>query len=133
MINTTCVIGNWVHSNSHVFNVRIHQLINNVAGSQIRSLYSISYIDKIVAHTELSYITTKGVAQRIRHHLSSRHCDVFVYISLEKELIILIVPTNGLPTQSEVTPIWLWPYTIKVWPCMFCTLYCVYLQNISIY
>lgn len=71
-------------------------------GSQIRSLYSMLYTDRIVSNSEIPYVTTKDIADHLRHHLSNRQCNVFVYISIEKDLIILILPSNKFPSHDEV-------------------------------
>lgn len=70
------------------------------------------YANKIVSHSDIPYITTKDLAAHLQHHVSSRLCTLYVYISFEKEVVLLIVPTNALPTQDEV---YIWVLFIDIY------------------
>lgn len=72
-------------------------------GAQIKSLYSTKYINTMISSSDLMYITTKDIATHIGHHLSNKHCSVYVYISFEKELVILLLPSSKTPTSMEVS------------------------------
>ncbi|XP_067932352.1 reversion-inducing cysteine-rich protein with Kazal motifs-like [Watersipora subatra] len=73
-----------------------------VCGSEIRILYSTINVDVIMAHSDIQYITVKDIAEHLRHYLTNRICSLFAYLSFEKEMVVIILPTNKYPTSKEV-------------------------------
>ncbi|XP_069500841.1 reversion-inducing cysteine-rich protein with Kazal motifs [Ambystoma mexicanum] len=47
-------------------------------------------------------ITAFDILQKIRLHISVPQCDVFGYLSIESEIVILIIPTDKHPKQLQV-------------------------------
>lgn len=47
-------------------------------------------------------ITTFDIIQKIRLHISVPQCDVFGYLSIESEIVVLIIPTGKNPKQLQV-------------------------------
>lgn len=80
-------------------------LIFWLPGTQIRTLYSQLYVDKIIQKSAIPYLTSRDIALNLQHYLSNRHCDVYTYISYENELIILILPINSNPSKDEVSAV----------------------------
>lgn len=47
-------------------------------------------------------ITVLEILQKIRMHVSVPQCDVFGYLSIESEIVILIIPVDHYPKALQV-------------------------------
>lgn len=47
-------------------------------------------------------ITVLELLQKIRMHVSVPQCDVFGYLSIESEIVILIIPVDQYPKALQV-------------------------------
>lgn len=48
-------------------------------------------------------VTVHDVLQILRLHVSVPQCDVFGYLSIDHELVVLIAPVDHQPTPLQVT------------------------------
>lgn len=48
-------------------------------------------------------VTVHDVLQILRLHVSVPQCDVFGYLSIDHELVVLIAPVDQQPTPLQVT------------------------------
>ncbi|XP_013384099.1 reversion-inducing cysteine-rich protein with Kazal motifs [Lingula anatina] len=68
--------------------------------SEIRVLYSTAMVDRSADHIEP--ITVQTVTEHLRHHVTILECDVFGYLSIEGDLVILIKAITKSPTPLQV-------------------------------
>lgn len=47
-------------------------------------------------------ITVVEILQKVRMHVSVPQCDVFGYLSIESEIVILIIPVDHYPKALQV-------------------------------
>lgn len=47
-------------------------------------------------------VTVLEILQKIRMHVSVPQCDVFGYLSIESEIVILIIPVDHSPKALQV-------------------------------
>lgn len=48
-------------------------------------------------------VTVHGILQVLRLHVSVPQCDVFGFLSIDHELVVLIAPVDQQPTPLQVT------------------------------
>lgn len=53
-------------------------------------------------------ITVLDILEKIRLHVSVPQCDVFGYLSIESEIVILIIPVDQNPKPLQVDDVTIW-------------------------
>ncbi len=66
-------------------------------------LYSSKQADRVVRDASIGPLTVANVTSVLAGEVSVTHCAVFGYISIEKDLVFLVVPTVSKPTNSQVS------------------------------
>ncbi|XP_063778841.1 reversion-inducing cysteine-rich protein with Kazal motifs [Pseudophryne corroboree] len=68
----------------------------------IRILYDKEKLDAFAKVTKKMPITIIDILQKIRLHISVPQCDVFGYLSVESEIIVLVVPVDNHPKSIQI-------------------------------
>ncbi|XP_063307994.1 reversion-inducing cysteine-rich protein with Kazal motifs [Pelobates fuscus] len=68
----------------------------------LRILFDKDKLDIFAKATSKMPITVLDILQKIRLHVSVPQCDVFGYLSMESELIVLIVPVDSHPKSIQI-------------------------------
>ncbi|XP_019630428.1 PREDICTED: reversion-inducing cysteine-rich protein with Kazal motifs-like isoform X2 [Branchiostoma belcheri] len=74
-----------------------------VCGGVLAMLYSGWYVDLVSRQASIGPITVTQVIQQLRNHVSVPQCDVFGYLSIEGDIIAIVMPVtpNTTPLQVE--------------------------------
>lgn len=73
-----------------------------LCAGMLRVLYDQEKLDTIAKVTNKKPITVLDILEKIRTHVSVPQCDVFGYLSIESELVILITPVDHLPKALQI-------------------------------
>lgn len=73
-------------------------------------------------------ITVLDILEKLRLHISVPQCDVFGYLSIESEIVILIIPVDQKPKPLQVGYILIYPTWIYI--ILVCTYFIIF--NIAI-
>nr|AIZ00509.1 reversion-inducing cysteine-rich protein with Kazal motifs [Xenopus laevis] len=68
----------------------------------LRILFDKEKLDTFATATKNTPITVMDILQKIRQHVSVPQCDVFGYLSMESDIIILIVPVDSPPKSIQI-------------------------------
>lgn len=68
----------------------------------LRVLFDKEKLDTIAKVTNKKPITVLEILQKIRMHVSVPQCDVFGYLSIESEIVILIIPVDHYPKALQI-------------------------------
>ncbi|XP_077125553.1 reversion-inducing cysteine-rich protein with Kazal motifs isoform X5 [Ranitomeya variabilis] len=68
----------------------------------LRILYDKEKLDRFAEATKKWPISILDVLHKIRHHISVPQCDVFGYLSVESEIIVLIVPVDNQTKTIQI-------------------------------
>lgn len=70
---------------------------------EIRVLYSMDLMNKVSRGAGNRAITIQDVIEVFRQQIAFVECDVFGYLSIEGDLVLLIMPITRHPTTLQVT------------------------------
>ncbi|XP_039383769.1 reversion-inducing cysteine-rich protein with Kazal motifs isoform X5 [Mauremys reevesii] len=73
-----------------------------LCAGMLRVLYDKDKLDTFAKVTNKKPITVLEVLQKIRLHVSVPQCDVFGYLSIESEIVILIIPVDQNPKPLQI-------------------------------
>uniref|UniRef100_A0A8C5ME93 Reversion-inducing cysteine-rich protein with Kazal motifs n=1 Tax=Leptobrachium leishanense TaxID=445787 RepID=A0A8C5ME93_9ANUR len=68
----------------------------------LRILFDKDKLDIFAKATSKNPITVLDILQKIRLHVSVPQCDVFGYLSMESELVVLIIPVDNQPKAIQI-------------------------------
>lgn len=74
-----------------------------VPAGEIRVLYSHVESHLAAEAAESPPVSVQDVLGIFRQHLSTRQCDVFGYLSIEGDMVILVMPITKYPTPMQVS------------------------------
>ena len=70
---------------------------------EIRILYSQKQIEKLMKGTGEGPISVQNVTETLSEHITTPQCDAFGYLSVEAELVILVIPVTHNPSPLQVS------------------------------
>lgn len=73
-----------------------------LCAGMLRVLFDKEKLDTIAKVTNKKPITVLEILQKIRMHVSVPQCDVFGYLSIESEIVILIIPVDHYPKALQI-------------------------------
>ena len=73
-----------------------------VSAGELRVLYSHQMVDQSERATGDSPLTLWQVREVIHHHVGAQQCAAFTYLSIEGDLVVLIMPVTMYPTPLQV-------------------------------
>ncbi|XP_037653547.1 reversion-inducing cysteine-rich protein with Kazal motifs isoform X2 [Choloepus didactylus] len=73
-----------------------------LCAGMLRVLFDKEKLDTIAKVTNKKPIAVLEILQKIRMHVSVPQCDVFGYLSIESEIVILIIPVDHSPKALQV-------------------------------
>ena len=76
-----------------------------VCAGEIRLLYSVTLARSLASAPtpSLPPISLHNITAAFRRHISVQQCDVFAYLSIEDDLVVLVMPTTPkTPTPLQV-------------------------------
>ena len=73
------------------------------SAGEIRVLYSHIQMHQAAVAAESEPISVQDVLGVFRQHLGSVQCDVFGYLSIEADLVVLVMPVTKYPTPIQVS------------------------------
>ncbi|KAF4798273.1 reversion inducing cysteine rich protein with kazal motif protein [Turdus rufiventris] len=73
-----------------------------LCAGMLRILYDKDKLDNFARVTNKKPITILDILEKIRLHVSVPQCDVFGYLSIESEIVILIIPVDQNPKPLQV-------------------------------
>ena len=66
-------------------------------------LYSDDLVDSIISKSDIGTVTVKDIAEHLGHLLSNAYCRIHAYLSIEAELVLLVLPVKASPSRREVS------------------------------
>ncbi|XP_068941330.1 reversion-inducing cysteine-rich protein with Kazal motifs isoform X2 [Petaurus breviceps papuanus] len=73
-----------------------------LCAGMLRVLFDKEKLDTIAKVTTKKPITVLEILEKIRLHISVPQCDVFGYLSIESEIVILIIPVDHYPKALQI-------------------------------
>ncbi|NXE38161.1 RECK protein, partial [Ptilorrhoa leucosticta] len=73
-----------------------------LCAGMLRILYDKDKLDNFARVTNKKPITVLDILEKIRLHVSVPQCDVFGYLSIESEIVILIIPVDQNPKPLQI-------------------------------
>eukprot|EP00106_Octopus_bimaculoides_P014620 XP_014782062.1 PREDICTED: reversion-inducing cysteine-rich protein with Kazal motifs-like [Octopus bimaculoides] len=73
-----------------------------ICAAELRVLYSTSLADDAHKVADIRPISTLNIAEKLSDLMTVPQCDVFAYLSLEGDMVILIAPVTKHPTELQV-------------------------------
>uniref|UniRef100_A0A8C5LEY5 Reversion-inducing cysteine-rich protein with Kazal motifs n=1 Tax=Jaculus jaculus TaxID=51337 RepID=A0A8C5LEY5_JACJA len=73
-----------------------------LCAGMLRVLFDKEKLDTIAKVTNKKPITVLEILQKVRMHVSVPQCDVFGYLSIESEIVILIIPVDHYPKALQI-------------------------------
>uniref|UniRef100_A0A8C0FKQ3 Reversion-inducing cysteine-rich protein with Kazal motifs n=1 Tax=Bubo bubo TaxID=30461 RepID=A0A8C0FKQ3_BUBBB len=73
-----------------------------LCAGMLRILYDKDKLDTFARVTNKKPITVLDILEKIRLHVSVPQCDVFGYLSIESEIVILIIPVDQNPKPLQI-------------------------------
>ncbi|EDL02016.1 mCG129180, isoform CRA_a, partial [Mus musculus] len=73
-----------------------------LCAGMLRVLFDKEKLDTIAKVTSKKPITVVEILQKVRMHVSVPQCDVFGYLSIESEIVILIIPVDHYPKALQI-------------------------------
>ncbi|GAB1600990.1 reversion-inducing cysteine-rich protein with Kazal motifs-like [Argonauta hians] len=73
-----------------------------ICAAELRVLFSTSLADDALKVADIKPITSIDIAEKLSDLLTVPQCDVFAYLSLEGDLVVLIAPVTKHPTELQV-------------------------------
>ncbi|XP_042894920.1 reversion-inducing cysteine-rich protein with Kazal motifs [Parasteatoda tepidariorum] len=74
-----------------------------ICGAALRLLYSQKLSDASVeAIRDVDPVVIQTIAEKIREHVKVTECEVFAYLSLESDIIVLVMAITDSPTKLQV-------------------------------
>lgn len=70
---------------------------------EIRVLYIQSDADMVTKQGKVGPITVQNLTQILSEHVTVQECGLFAYLSVEREVVILITPTVKKPSNLQVS------------------------------
>lgn len=74
-----------------------------ICAAELRILYSLSLADSASKVTQVGPITTQAIIEKLSEMLSVPQCNLFGYLTLEGDIVILIAPVTKEPTVLQVS------------------------------
>ena len=71
----------------------------------MRILYSNKMAVTTASSARLPSLTVQNITRQILTHLTVAECEAFSYLSIESELVIMVVPTVSTPSKLQVREI----------------------------
>ena len=71
---------------------------------EIRVLYSQSRMKRVSRQAKVGPIAVRNVTAILSRHMTTAQCDVFGYLSIENDLVLLIMAVVERPTALQVGP-----------------------------
>ena len=93
------------------------------AAGEIRILYSQSRMRRMARLAKVGPITVSNVTAILSRHMTTVECDVFGYLSIEDDLVLIIMPVVKDPTQIQVN---IFSIRVRTDPQMFLNLYIIF-------
>ncbi|XP_055936022.1 reversion-inducing cysteine-rich protein with Kazal motifs-like [Argiope bruennichi] len=74
-----------------------------ICGASLRLLYSQKLSDwSVEAIRDVDPVVIQTIAEKFREHVKVTECDVFAYLSLESDIIVLVIAISDSPTKLQV-------------------------------
>uniref|UniRef100_A0A8D0G7P3 Reversion-inducing cysteine-rich protein with Kazal motifs n=1 Tax=Sphenodon punctatus TaxID=8508 RepID=A0A8D0G7P3_SPHPU len=73
-----------------------------LCAGMLRVLYDKDKLDTFAKVTNKKPITVLEILQKVRLHVSVPQCDVFGYLSIESEIVVLIIPVDQNPKPLQI-------------------------------
>lgn len=73
-----------------------------LCAGMLRILYDKDKLDNFARVTNKKPITVLDILEKLRLHVSVPQCDVFGYLSIESEIVILIIPVDQKPKPLQI-------------------------------
>ncbi|GIY96112.1 reversion-inducing cysteine-rich protein with Kazal motifs [Caerostris extrusa] len=74
-----------------------------ICGAALRLLYSQKLSDwSVEAIRDVDPVVVQTIAEKFREHVKVTECDVFAYLSLESDIIVLVIAISDSPTKLQV-------------------------------
>lgn len=72
-------------------------------GAALRLLYSQKLSDwSVEAVRDVDPVVIQTIAEKFREHVKVTECEVFAYLSLESDIIVLVIAITDSPTKLQV-------------------------------
>ena len=76
-----------------------------VTAGEVRILYSRNKADALVAKSGLPPLTVHNITDVFSLQVAAQECGVFGYLSIENDLVILVVPRDSTASAVQVDEI----------------------------
>ncbi|XP_014676337.1 PREDICTED: reversion-inducing cysteine-rich protein with Kazal motifs-like [Priapulus caudatus] len=73
-----------------------------VCGGEVRIIISRSQAEHAARSTGGAPLSVRFIAEKLRTHITVPECDVFGYLSIESEMVILVTPVTEKPTPIQI-------------------------------
>lgn len=70
--------------------------------AELRMLYSVNMVDVMTTSRPSGPITVSSILDVLSQQLMVRECDVFGYLNVETDLVVLVKPVTASPTLLQV-------------------------------
>ena len=74
-----------------------------ICGAELRILFSKKQADRVSKAGRLAPVTVRNITTILSQHISVPQCEVFGYVSIESDLVILVLPVTLQPTPLQVS------------------------------
>ncbi|XP_065320207.1 uncharacterized protein LOC135927891 [Gordionus sp. m RMFG-2023] len=74
-----------------------------VCAAEIRVLYSQEIVNSLAQETQFGPITVNQITAKLRRHLKVSECDLYGYLSLEKDLVFLVAPILSPLSMAKIS------------------------------